>query len=227
MIEADEVRDTILRYLRARRAFEIDAYRQIEGLDGEDAEVAMSELVRAFAAYRARHMVPEAEPVLTGAAEGSVNPDAIEWLSVKVTGDRATARTLEPSWNPEEPDRYEYRLERRDGRWLLTDRHWHDPSTRAYWIKGLLWPSRLMPQRHARTAEPAGPCHPGIGWPIPRWIHAAWSSVDRRDAYQRWPHDAAASRPPPAARRAGNEPTSLVRRAPTGCPARPAHPRGA
>ena len=146
---------------------------------GEDAEVAMSELARAFAAYRGRHMVPEAEPVLTGAAEGSVNPDAIEWLSVKVTGDRATARTLEPSWNPEEPDRYEYRLERRDGRWLLTDRRWHDPSTRAHLDQGLVVAlaadaaasctdrraRQVMPPQH-RLADSAGdPCRVGIRRP--------------------------------------------------------------
>ncbi len=132
----------VLDYLRDRREFEIESYRRLDGLQGEEADSAAEEVRRRFQEYRARHLAPAAAAVITLAPRGTVDPDGIQWQAVKVSGNRATTRTIEPDMDfpgvASEAREYEYTLAQDEGRWLLTDRRVKDPFPPGRWHGGLL-----------------------------------------------------------------------------------------
>ena len=72
----DELRERIVAYLRDRVDFEMGSYRRFEAAGAPDEAFVEQEMQR-FAAYRARHLGAEAEPVMTFAPHGTVDADSV------------------------------------------------------------------------------------------------------------------------------------------------------
>lgn len=137
--DAAAIRSRILMYLTDRRQFEMDLHRRMEGCEGEAASRVALDAERRFLQHLGRHAVPEAHGVMTSDPNGTVDPDAVQWVSIRRSAGRISARTLEvDSVSRAAPAEFEYLLEWSDGRWLLTDRRIRDPLDPRRWIKGLL-----------------------------------------------------------------------------------------
>src|SRR4051794_5475302 len=92
------VRERIDAYLRARRAFEMDAYRRMDGLRYEAALAAHDEVTQRFAAYRMEYLAPDAPCVETRAwARSMPTPSSGCRSRSRATGPRHAPPESSPS----------------------------------------------------------------------------------------------------------------------------------